>query len=197
MGVVGFVLSGGGTAGVLLGGVLTDVLSWHWIFLVNIPVGIAVFALSVVLLPTDSKPAGEGRLDIAGAVTVTAALMLATYAIVNGNETGWTSGETVGLLVGAAVLLAIFLTIEARVSSPLMPLGLFRFRNLSTANAIGVLMAAAMFGWFFFSALYLQQVLGYSPLEVGLAFLPSTLVWVPPRSSSPTSSSCATASRCR
>jgi EmrB/QacA subfamily drug resistance transporter len=177
MGVVGFVLSGGGTAGVLLGGVLTDVLSWHWIFLVNIPVGIAVFALSVVLLPTDSKPAGEGRLDIAGAVTVTAALMLATYAIVNGNETGWTSGETVGLLVGAAVLLAIFLTIEARVSSPLMPLGLFRFRNLSTANAIGVLMAAAMFGWFFFSALYLQQVLGYSPLEVGLAFLPSTLVW--------------------
>ena len=177
MGVVGFVLSGGGTAGVLLGGVLTDVLSWHWIFLVNIPVGIAVFTLCVVLLPTDGKSAGDGRLDIAGAVTVTAALMLATYAIVNGNETGWTSGETVGLLVGAAVLLAIFLTIEARVSSPLMPLSLFRFRNLSTANAIGVLMAAAMFGWFFFSALYLQQVLGYSPLEVGLAFLPSTLVW--------------------
>jgi len=176
MGVVGFVLSGGGTAGVLLGGVLTDALSWNWIFLVNLPVGIAVFALCVVLLPAE-KPAGEGRLDVAGAVTVTAALMLATYAIVNGNETGWTSGETVALLAGAAVLLAIFLAIEARVSSPLMPLGLFRFRNLSTANAIGVLMAGAMFGWFFFSALYLQQVLGYSPLEVGLAFLPSTLVW--------------------
>ncbi len=177
MGVVGFVLSGGGTAGVLLGGVLTDALSWHWIFLVNIPVGIAVFALCVILLPAD-KPAGEGRnLDIAGAVTVTAALMLATYAIVNGNETGWTSGETLGLLTGAAVLLAVFLVIESRVSSPLMPLGLFRFRNLSTANAVGVLMAGAMFGWFFFSALYLQQVLGYSPLEVGLAFLPSTLVW--------------------
>jgi EmrB/QacA subfamily drug resistance transporter len=178
MGVVGFVLSGGGTAGVLLGGVLTDALSWHWIFLVNIPVGIAVFALSVILLPPDGKPAGEGRsLDVAGAITVTAALMLATYAIVNGNETGWTSAETLGLLAGAAVLLAIFLVIESRVSSPLMPLGLFRFRNLSTANAVGVLMAAAMFGWFFFSALYLQQVLGYSPLEVGLAFLPSTLVW--------------------
>jgi EmrB/QacA subfamily drug resistance transporter len=178
MGVVGFVLSGGGTAGVLLGGVLTDVLSWHWIFLVNIPVGITVFALCVILLPADGKPAGEGRsLDIAGAVTVTAALMLATYAIVNGNETGWTSGETVSLLTGAAVLLAVFLVIESRVSSPLMPLGLFRFRNLSTANAVGVLMAGAMFGWFFFSALYLQQVLGYSPLEVGLAFLPSTLVW--------------------
>jgi EmrB/QacA subfamily drug resistance transporter len=177
MGVVGFVLSGGGTAGVLLGGVLTDVLSWHWIFLVNIPVGVAVFALCVVLLPSDGKPAGGGRLDVAGAVTVTAALMLAVYAIVNGNDTGWTSGETVGLLAGAAVLLAIFLAIEARVASPLMPLGLFRFRNLSTANGIGILMAAAMFGWFFFSALYLQQVLGYSPLEVGLAFLPSTLVW--------------------
>ena len=178
MGVVGFVLSGGGTAGVLLGGILTDALSWHWIFLVNIPVGVAVFALCVILLPADGKPAGEGRsLDIAGAVTVTAALMLATYAIVNGNETGWTSGETLGLLAGAAVLLAVFLVIESRVRSPLMPLGLFRFRNLSTANAVGVLMAGAMFGWFFFSALYLQQVLGYSPLEVGLAFLPSTLVW--------------------
>jgi EmrB/QacA subfamily drug resistance transporter len=174
MGVVGFVLSGGGTAGVLLGGVLTDVLSWHWIFLVNIPVGVAVFALCVILLPADGKPAGEGRsLD----VTFTAALMLATYAIVNGNETGWTSGETLSLLAGAAGLLAVFLAIESRVSSPLMPLGLFRFRNLSTANAIGVLMAGAMFGWFFFSALYLQRVLGYSPLEVGLAFLPSTLVW--------------------
>ncbi|HYM64825.1 MAG TPA: DHA2 family efflux MFS transporter permease subunit [Gaiellaceae bacterium] len=177
MGVVGFVLSGGGTAGVLLGGVLTDVLSWSWIFLVNIPVGIAVFALSVTLLPADGKPAGKGRLDVAGAITVTAALMLAVYAIVNGNETGWTSGETLGLLAGAAVLLAIFLGIESRVSSPLMPLGLFRFRNLSTANAVGVLMAGAMFGWFFFSALYLQQVLGYSPLQVGLAFLPSTLLW--------------------
>jgi EmrB/QacA subfamily drug resistance transporter len=178
MGVVGFVLSGGGTAGVLLGGVLTDALSWNWIFLVNIPVGIAVFALCVILLPAGGKSARENRnLDIGGAVTVTAALMLAVYAIVNGNETGWTSGETLGLLAGAAVLLAIFLAIEARVSSPLMPLGLFRLRNVSTANAIGVLMAGAMFGWFFFSALYLQQVLGYSPLEVGLAFLPSTLIW--------------------
>jgi len=177
MGVVGFVLSGGGTAGVLLGGVLTDVLSWHWIFLVNLPVGIAVFALCVVLVPADGKPAGEGRLDVAGAITVTGALMLAVYAIVNGSETGWTSGETLGLLAGAAVLLAIFLAVEARVSLPLMPLGLFRLRNVSTANAVGVLMAGAMFGWFFFSALYLQQVLGYSPLQVGLAFLPSTLVW--------------------
>ena len=177
MGVVGFVLSGGGTAGVLLGGVLTDLLSWHWIFLVNIPVGVAVFTLCLVLLPRDGSRAASGRLDVAGAVTVTAALMLAVYAIVNGNETGWTSAETIGLLAGAAVLLAVFLAIEARVSSPLMPLGLFRLRNLSTANGVGVLMAGAMFGWFFLAALYLQLVLGYSPLEVGLGFLPAMLVW--------------------
>jgi EmrB/QacA subfamily drug resistance transporter len=177
MGIVGFVLSGGGTAGVLLGGVLTDVLSWHWIFLVNLPVGVLVYVLTVMLLPGDRPQAATGRLDIAGAVTVTAALMLAVYAIVNGNETGWGSGETIGLLVAAGALLAIFLAIEARVSAPLMPLGLFRLRNVSTANAVGVLMAGAMFGWFFLSALYLQLVLGYSPLEVGLAFLPATIVW--------------------
>jgi EmrB/QacA subfamily drug resistance transporter len=177
MGIVGFVLSGGGTAGVLLGGVLTDVFSWHWIFLVNLPVGVLVYVLTVMLLPGDRTPASAGRLDIAGAVTVTASLMLAVYAIVNGNETGWGSRETIGLLVAAGALLAIFLAIEARVSAPLMPLGLFRLRNVSTANAVGVLMAGAMFGWFFLSALYLQLVLGYSPLEVGLAFLPATIVW--------------------
>jgi EmrB/QacA subfamily drug resistance transporter len=178
MGTVGFVLSGGGTAGVLLGGVLTDALDWHWIFLVNIPVGIAVFVLCLYLLPSERGPAQAGRrLDIAGAVTVTAALMLAVYAIVNGNEEGWTSAQTLGLLAAAAVLMGVFLFIESRVESPLMPLGLFRLRNLSTANVVGVLMAGAMFGWFFLSALYLQQVLGYSPLEVGLAFLPATLIW--------------------
>jgi EmrB/QacA subfamily drug resistance transporter len=177
MGIVGFVLSGGGTAGVLLGGVLTDALSWNWIFLVNIPVGIAVFALCVALLPADRTRPATGRLDIAGAVTVTASLMLAVYAIVNGNETGWTSAETLGLLGAAVALMALFLLIEARVSEPLMPLGLFRLRNVSTANVVGVLMAGAMFGWFFLSALYLQLVLGYSALEVGLGFLPATLIW--------------------
>jgi EmrB/QacA subfamily drug resistance transporter len=177
MGIFGFVLSGGGTAGVLLGGVLTDLLSWNWIFLVNIPIGAAVVAVSVALLPGERGPAHGGRLDIAGAVTVTASLMLAVYAIVNGNETGWTSGETIGLLAAAAALLALFVVIEARTPSPLMPLGLFRFRNLATANAVGVLMAGGMFAAFFLSALYLQLVLGYTPLEVGLAYLPSTVVW--------------------
>jgi EmrB/QacA subfamily drug resistance transporter len=177
MGVFGFVLSGGGTVGVLLGGVLTDALDWHWIFLVNIPIGVAVYGLSLMLLPTAREAAAAGSLDVAGAVTVTASLMLAVYAIVNGNEAGWTSGQTIGLLAVATALLALFLGIEARTRSPLMPLGLFRLRNVATANVIGVLMAAGMFAAFFLSALYLQLVLGYSPLEVGLAYLPSTLVW--------------------
>jgi EmrB/QacA subfamily drug resistance transporter len=177
MGIFGFVLSGGGTAGVLLGGVLTDLLSWNWIFLVNIPVGAAVVALCFLLLPSERGPASGARLDIAGAVTVTASLMLAVYAIVNGNETGWTSGETIGLLAAAAALLAAFLVIEARAHSPLVPLGLFRLRNVSTANVVGILMAGGMFATFFLSALYLQLVLGYTPLEVGLAFLPSTVIW--------------------
>jgi EmrB/QacA subfamily drug resistance transporter len=176
MGVFGFVMAGGGSIGVLLGGVLTDVLNWHWIFLVNLPIGVAVFAVSLRLLPADRVAAVRGRVDVAGAITVTASLMLAVYAIVNGNQKGWTSGPTLGLLGGAVALLALFLAIEARVPSPLMPLRIFRLRNVATANAIGVLWAAAMFAWFFLSALYLQQVLGYSPLKVGLSFLPANLI---------------------
>jgi EmrB/QacA subfamily drug resistance transporter len=176
MGIFSFVLSGGATAGVLLGGVLTDLLAWNWIFLVNLPVGITVFVLSVGLLPDDRPYAEDRRLDVTGAITVTASVMLGTYAVINGNDNGWTSGETVGLLAGAAALLALFLVVEARISSPLMPLGLFRLRNISVANVTGVLLAGSMFGWFFLSALYLQLVLGYSPFEVGLAYLPSTLI---------------------
>jgi EmrB/QacA subfamily drug resistance transporter len=175
MGFFGFVASGGGTLGVLLGGVLTDSLSWHWIFLVNVPIGIVVCALCLRLIPA-GVGAGGGRLDVPGALSVTAALMVAVYAIVNGNDNGWTSFETLGLLGLAALLLALFLVIESRVSAPLMPLQLFRHRNVATANVVGVLWAAAMFAWFFLSALYLQLVLGYSPLEVGLAFAPSTII---------------------
>jgi EmrB/QacA subfamily drug resistance transporter len=175
MGVFGFVAAGGGSIGVLLGGILTNSLDWHWIFLVNLPIGVLVVALSLRLLPAGRGQAGA-RLDVAGAVTVTASLMLAVYAIVNGNQEGWTSAQTVGLLSAAAALLALFLGIESRVRSPLMPLGLFRLRNVATANAVGVLWAASMFAWFFLSALYLQLVLGYSPLEIGLAFLPANLI---------------------
>jgi EmrB/QacA subfamily drug resistance transporter len=176
MGVYGFVASGGGTIGVLAGGVLTDALNWHWIFLVNIPIGIAVYVLSMRLLPADNVTAGDRRVDIAGAVTVTASLMLAVYAIVNGNEVGWGTGQTLGLLAASVVLLVAFLVIESRVSHPLMPLGLFKHRTLATANGVAVLLAGSMFAWFFLTALYLQLVLGYSPLKVGLAFLPSSLI---------------------
>jgi EmrB/QacA subfamily drug resistance transporter len=176
MGVFGFVASGGGSIGVLLGGILTDSLDWHWIFLVNLPIGVLVVLLSLRLLPAARMQAATGRLDIAGAVTVTASLMLAVYAIVNGNQKGWTSGQTLGLLAAAVTLFAVFLTIESRVRSPLVPLRIFRLRNVAGANVVGILWAAAMFAWFFLSALYLQTVLGYSPLQVGLSFLPANLI---------------------
>ena len=176
MGIYGFVCAGGGSIGVLLGGVLTSALSWHWIFLVNLPIGVAVYALCLMLLPEGRGQANARRLDIAGAATVTSSLMLAVYAIVNGNEAGWTSAQSIGLLGSAVVLMAIFLAIEARVRAPLMPLGLFRLRNVATANVVGVLWAASMFAWFFISALYMQLVLGYSALQVGLGFLPANLI---------------------
>jgi EmrB/QacA subfamily drug resistance transporter len=176
MGVFGFVAAGGGSIGVLLGGIITDTLAWNWIFLVNVPIGIAVVAFSMLVLPGGRGFAPSTRLDVAGAITVTASLMVAVYAIVNGNEVGWGTLRTLGLLGVAGVLLAVFLVIESRVPEPLMPLRLFRLRNLSISSVVGVLWAAAMFAWFFLSALYMQLVLGYSPLEVGLAFLPGNLL---------------------
>ena len=176
MGIFGFVAAGGGSIGVLLGGVLTDLISWHWIFLVNVPIGVLVAVLSLRLLPGERVAPMSRRLDVAGAVTVTAALMLAVYAIVNGNQNGWTSAETLGLLGASVALLALFLGIESRVQAPLVPLGLFRLRNIRVSNVVGVFWAAAMFAWFFLSALYLQLVLGYSPLQVGLSFLPANLI---------------------
>jgi EmrB/QacA subfamily drug resistance transporter len=176
MGIFGFVMSGGGSLGVLLGGVLTDALNWHWIFLVNVPIGVAVVLLTLKLLPPARTEVADRRLDVAGAITVTGSLMLAVYTIVKGNDVGWLTPRTVGLLAASAALLALFIAIESRVRSPLMPLGLFRLRNVATANVVGILWAAAMFAWFFISALYLQLVLGYSPLQVGLAFLPANLI---------------------
>lgn len=175
MGVFGFVMAGGGSIGVLLGGLLTNAFNWHWVFLINIPIGLAVYALCLLLLPPDHVQT-KGRLDVAGAVTVTSSLLLAVYAIVNGNEAGWFSAQTIVLLGLAAVLLAVFLAIESGSDSPLMPLGLFRLRNVAVSNAVSVLWAASMFAWFFMSALYLQQVLGYTPMQVGLAFLPPNLI---------------------
>ena len=176
MGIYGFVCAGGGSIGVLLGGLLTNALSWHWIFLVNLPIGVVVYGLCMSLLQRGSAQAAAARLDIAGAVTVTSSLMLAVYAVVNGNEAGWTSVQSMGMLVSSVALMALFIGIEARVREPLMPLSLFRLRNVATANVVGVLWAAAMFAWFFISALYMQLVLGYSALQVGLGFLPANLI---------------------
>jgi EmrB/QacA subfamily drug resistance transporter len=176
MGFYGFVCASGGSIGVLLGGVLTDALSWHWVFLINLPIGIGVYAFCLSVLPADRGGQGPVRLDIGGALTVTLSLMLAVYAIVNGNGAGWGSLQTIGLLAAAVVLLAAFLAIEARVASPLMPLRMFRVRSFSISSVVGALWAAAMFAWFFISALYMQLVLGYSPMQVGLAFLPSNLI---------------------
>ena len=176
MGVYGFVCAAGGSIGVLVGGLLTSGLSWHWIFLVNLPIGAGVCAYCIALLP-DDRPQGRGRrLDIAGAITITLSLMFAIYGIVKGNEAGWTSARTIGLLGAGVALFIVFVLIEAFADAPLMPLGLFRFRNLSNASVIGALWSAAMFAWFFVSSLYMQLVLGYSAMQVGLAFLPANLI---------------------
>jgi EmrB/QacA subfamily drug resistance transporter len=176
MGIFGFVASGGGSLGVLLGGVLTDLLDWHWIFLVNVPVGLLVVALTLLVIPGARVTTTAQRLDAAGAVTVTASLVTAVYAIVNGNEIGWLTGRTLGLLATSGLLLLAFVGLEARVRSPLVPLRLFRLRNIAVSNTVGVLWAGAMFAWFFLTALYLQLVLAYSPLQVGLAFLPGNVI---------------------
>jgi EmrB/QacA subfamily drug resistance transporter len=166
MGIYGFVCAGGGSLGVLLGGGLTSALSWHWVFLINLPIGAAVYALCAALLP-DDRPASRPGLDVGGAILITSALLLAVYGIVNG---------PLALLAAAALLLAAFLAVESRVAHPLMPLRLFRLRSMAVANAVGALWAAAMFAWFFIEALYLQGVLGYDAFAVGLAFLPSNLI---------------------
>jgi EmrB/QacA subfamily drug resistance transporter len=175
MGFYGFVMSGGGALGVLAGGVLTDVLSWHWIFLVNVPIGIGVGVMAMRALPV-AVPAQRGRLDVSGAALITLSLMLAVYGVVGGNDFGWTSIQTLGVLAAAVVLLAAFVIREARIEHPLVPLRLFRLRNIAVSQVVGVLWAGAMFAWFFLSALYLQQVLGYDALRVGLAYLPTCVI---------------------
>ena len=175
MGVFGFVAAGGGSIGVLLGGLLTTV-NWHWIFLVNIPIGIAVFIFSLLLLSGERIKLANRHIDTWGAVTVTASLIVANYAIVGGNAAGWLSTQTLGELALAVCLLGAFIWIESRVRAPLMPLHMFLSRNIAVANIVGVLWAAAMFAWFFISALYMQLVLHYTPLQVGLSFLPANLI---------------------
>src|SRR5215210_2385152 len=176
IGVYGFVASAGGSIGLLVGGVLTDAINWHWIFFVNVPIGIATGFLAMRLVEgTRGIGISEGA-DAPGAVLVTAGLMLAVYTILGVEEHGWASARTLGLAAIAIALVAAFVYRQSRIEKPLMPLRLFHSRNVSGANIVIALMVVGMFGIFFLGALYMQLVLKYSPLEVGLAFFPGSLL---------------------
>jgi len=176
MGVFGFVAAGGGALGVFLGGFLTGTFDWHWVFLVNIPIGIIVFALCYYLLPHSAEEERPKHLDLGGAITITLSLMVFVYAIVNGNSNGWFSLRELFFFATAILLAAAFFYIEKHVEGPLVPMSIFRLGNITTVSIIGILWSAAMFAWFFLSALYMQLILGYTPLLVGLAFLPANLI---------------------
>jgi EmrB/QacA subfamily drug resistance transporter len=179
LGVWGAVGGFGAAAGVLLGGVLTDALSWEWIFRVNVPVGIVAFAVAPFLL-TESRDAHVKRFDVPGAVLVTAGLSSLVYAITQAGVHGWTSGRTIGFFVASAVMLVGFVLWEARHPEPLMRLGIFRIRTVAGANVAGFIMGTAMFSMFLMLTLYMQQVLGYSAMKTGVAYLAvagSAIVW--------------------
>jgi EmrB/QacA subfamily drug resistance transporter len=176
IGVYAFVASAGGAVGLLAGGVLTQALDWHWIFFVNVPIGIATVALAGRLLERDPGIGLSEGADVPGAALITAALMLGVYAIVGpAAEHGWGAPATLAFAVGSLALLGAFVVREATASRPLVPLGILRSRTLVAANAIQILSVPAMFGMFFLGALYLRRVLGYDALQIGLAFLPVTL----------------------
>ena len=176
IGVYGFVASAGGSIGLLAGGVLTEAINWHWIFFVNLPLGIATAAAAIKLVDGREGIGFGAGTDIPGAVLLTGGLMLGVYTILGVAEHGWTSAQTLVLAAVSLVLVALFVARQARIPNPLMPLRLFASRNVAGSNVVQALMVVGMFGMFFLGALYLQQILGYDPLQVGLAFLPSTIV---------------------
>ena len=176
IGVYSFVASAGASIGLLAGGILTEAINWHWIFFVNVPIGIAL-ALFALRLVDDREGIGLDKgADVPGAVLLTAGLMIGVYTLLEAGEQGWGSLQTLGLGGVSLALLALFVARQARISNPLMPLRLFRSRNVTGANLVMALLVVGFFGMFFLGALYMQGILGYSPLEVGLAFLPSCLV---------------------
>ncbi len=173
LGVWSAVAVGGGAIGLLLGGVLTSLFSWQWVFFVNVPVGVIAILLALRYVP-ESRVENARGFDIAGAVSVTAGLVVLVYALVNAQTAGWVSVTTFGLLAIAAALLVSFVALESRLRHPLVRLGIFRMRSITGANAAMLLVAAGMFALFFFASIYVQEVLGYSALRAGLAFLPVT-----------------------
>ena len=174
MGVWAAIAVGGGAVGLVLGGILVEALSWPWIFFVNVPVGIAVFILSLRFVPESRDEHAHKSFDLAGAATVTAGLIALVYGIVKAQEKGWASLHTGGFFALAILLLASFLVIESRSAEPLVRLSIFRVRTVRAANVVMFLVAAGLFSMFYFNTLYLQRVLDYTPLEAGLAFLPFT-----------------------
>jgi EmrB/QacA subfamily drug resistance transporter len=172
LGVWGAVAGSGGAAGVLLGGVLTDGLGWEWVLWVNVPIGLAAAAVAPLLLAESRSDAQRRHFDFAGAVTITAGLSTLVYALVDANDAGWGSGQTVGLLAVAAALIAGFVAVERRSRNPLVPFRISRMRTLTGANVVGLLVGASLFSMFFFISLYMQQVLGYSAIKAGLSYLP-------------------------
>jgi len=177
IGVYSFVASAGASVGLLAGGALTQAISWHWIFFVNLPIGVATALLALRYVADDEGIGLANGADVLGAVLVTGAVMLGVYTILEVGDHGWTSAHTLGFGAAAVALLAGFLAREARAATPLIPLRIFRSRNLSGASLTIVLMVAGMFGMFFLGVLYLQRILGYDAIEIGLAFLPvSTLI---------------------
>ena len=176
IGVFGFVASAGGSIGLLAGGVVTEAISWHWIFFINLPIGAATAYLAVRLVEDRGGIGFREGADMIGALLLTAGLMLGVYTILGIAEHGWISAHTLFLGGVSLALQAAFVLRQARIPNPLMPLRLFRSRNVAGANVIQALLVAGMFGMFFLGALYMQQILGYDPLEVGLAFLPATIV---------------------
>jgi EmrB/QacA subfamily drug resistance transporter len=178
LGIWGAASGSGGAAGVLLGGVLTSYVHWSWIFFINVPVGVALIALAPVLLRESRAELAHRRFDFAGATSVTAGLMLFVYTLTRAAEHGWGTGTTIALLAGSVALILAFLAIELRSRAPLLPLRIFRQRTLAAANAAGVVIAAVGFSLFFLITLYLQQVLHYSAIQTGVAFIAITLTIV-------------------
>jgi EmrB/QacA subfamily drug resistance transporter len=175
LGVWGAASGSGGAAGVLLGGVLTSSLSWSWIFFINLPVGVLVFAVSPWLLRESRANLDHRYFDVAGATSITAGLMLLVYAMTRAAQHGWGTATTIGLLAASAALIVAFVVIELRSHAPLLPMRIFRLRTLATSNATQLLVAAALFSQFFLLTLYMQQVLHYSALQTGVAYITLTL----------------------
>ena len=174
LGVWAAIAIGGSAVGLVLGGALTQAFSWPWIFFINVPVGIAVFLFALRLVPESKDEAAHRSFDVAGAVTVTGGLMSLVYAIVQAQQKGWGSVQTIATFVVSVALLVGFVVIESRAKAPLVRLSIFRVRSLSAANVVMFFVGSGLFAMFFFNSLYIQRVLGYGPLQAGLAFLPFT-----------------------